>query len=284
MANSTIQNTLADARQRLIDGTDTPGQDAQVLLAHILGKDRSWVLAHGEEIINQPQLDAFETALTALENGTPLPYILQKWEFYGLDFSLTPEVLIPRPETELLVERALDWLQNNPNRRTAADIGTGSGCIAVTLAKYIVDLSVFAMDISEQALQVARQNAERHGVSGQLSIFQSDLLDGVGVLFNLICANLPYIPAPRLPELKVSQHEPRLALDGGPDGLDLIERLLAQAPARLLPEGLILLEIDDSHAESGTETARQLFPKARIQVYTDLAGKPRLLEIEDRAG
>ena len=262
--------------------TETPRLDAQVLLGHILGKPRSWLLAHPEADITPQQKKVLERSLSRLEAGIPLPYVLGHWEFYGLDFNIDPAVLIPRPETELLIEQALAWLRDHPDRRRAADIGTGSGCIAVTLAKLIPDLRVTATDISPKALQIARSNAEKHHVAERISLIKSDLLpnEKTNADFDLICANLPYIPSETLHTLKVYGREPTLALDGGRDGLDMIRRLLRQAPRRLTRGGLLLIEIDSSHSDGAISLAREAFPNADVRLLPDLAGHDRLIRIE----
>ncbi len=225
-----------------------------------------------------------ETCAARRENGEPLPYILGHWEFYGLDFLVTPAVLIPRPETELLVEHALDWLRHHPACHRVADIGTGSGCIAIALATTIPDLQVFATDLSPQALEVARQNVAHHGVSERITFVQADLLELPDEfhsrLFDLIAANLPYIPRPTLGDLPVSRFEPILALDGGDDGLDLIRRLVHKAGDHLSPHGCLLLEIEASQGEKAIALAQDAFPQARVTVIPDLAGHDRLVLVE----
>jgi release factor glutamine methyltransferase len=208
--------------------------------------------------------------------------VLGHWDFYGLDFSMTPDVLIPRPETELLVERALDWLRAHPGRRRVADIGTGSGCIAVSLAANVPDLRVLATDISSLALEVAKANAQKHAVSDRVQFLHADLFNFQPSTFNfqlfdLIAANLPYIPTDRLEILDVARREPRLALDGGADGLKLIGRLLMAAPGALAPGGLCLLEIDAEHGKTACALARAAFPQADVSLIPDLAGLDRLI-------
>lgn len=280
LAEITIENLLAEARKKLAPGSESPGLDAQTLLAHVLGQPRSWLLAHGEVVPGAAEAAEYERGLARLEAGAPLPYVLGEWEFYGQSFLVNPHVLIPRPETELLVERALAWLQANPARRRALDVGTGSGCIAVSIAINCADLNIYAIDNSGEALAVCEQNAQRLGVAEQVEITRCDLLESVSGKVDLICANLPYIPGGRLPQLAVYGREPSVALDGGADGLDLIQRMLAQAPAHINPGGLLLLEIDASQEESAADLARQYFPDAAIAVEPDLAGLPRLLVIE----
>lgn len=254
--------------------------DAQVLLARVLGKTRAWVLAHPEAVLSINEDTILHAYLERLQKGEALPYVLGEWEFYDLVFSLTPQVLIPRPETELLVDEALKWLGAARPNRLACDVGTGSGCIAVTLAAHFPDLHVLAVDISLAALQVAASNAERHSVSGQIDFLQNDLLKGIGGHFDLICANLPYIPSPVLEGLAVSKKEPQLALNGGLDGLDLIRKLLKGAPGKLTPGGLLLLEIEASQGKAVLELAREAFPGSNPKVLADLAGLDRLLAVE----
>ncbi len=258
---------------------ETAALEAQVLLAHVLGRPRSWIAAHPEIEPEPVQLAALQDALHQLEKGTPLPYVLGHWEFFGLDFRVTPAVLIPRPETELLVEKALSWLAAHPSRRRMVDVGTGSGCIAVTLTKRVPDLQVLATDISAEALDVARQNAEKHGVAGRIQFVQADLLAPHPVTFDLLAANLPYIPTRTLHGLAVFNREPTIALDGGANGLSLVQRLLEAAPGRLSRPALALLEIEASQGERVRALAALAFPESEIQIHKDLAGHDRLLEI-----
>ncbi len=283
MNKSTVGVWLARLEQELLPFSETARLDAQVLLAHILNKNRSWVLAHAEVPLSETQERSLIQSLTALQQGTPLPYVIGHWEFFGLDFLLSPYTLIPRPETELLVEQALGWLRAHPGKRRAVDIGAGSGCIAVSLAVNIPDLQVTALDVSPQALEIARANARRHGVLGRVEFVLSDLLGGIEANFDLICANLPYIPTETLNDLPVSAYEPRLALDGGTDGLELIRRLLDQAPARLAETGLVLLEIEASQGPAARTLAHAAFPGAQIGILADLSHNDRVLRIEQPA-
>jgi release factor glutamine methyltransferase len=271
---------LSQVRSRLDRLSESAALDAQVLLAHITGKGRAWVLAHPELILTTEEAVRLEDALRRLEQGEPLPYVLGHWEFFGLDFWVTPATLIPRPETELLVEIALAWLRTQPGRRLAVDIGTGSGCIAVALAVSMPDLYLVACDISPQALRVAQENIQRHGVQGRVSCLQADLLPPTGRPFHLICANLPYIPDATLKSLDVARWEPGLALDGGQDGLDLVRRLLDQAPAALAHGGQMLLEIEATQGAAALELARLAFPQAGVDLTQDLAGRDRLICIQ----
>jgi release factor glutamine methyltransferase len=284
-----IGNRLSLLRQQLEPFSETPSLDAQVLLAHLLEKPRAWVLAHPEAQFTTDQEQSLTHALERLQNSEPLPYVLGEWEFFGLSFQVTPAVLIPRPETELLVEQALKALQARPKvlstasqQLCLADIGTGSGCIAISLAYHLPGIQILATDISNVALQVARFNARRHQVSDRTRFLQADLLDAIAPTptLHLICANLPYIPQAVLANLPVFKREPSLALDGGPDGLKWIDRLLHAARSRLAPGGLLLLEIEASQGQSASTLARRVFPAAFIRLLPDLAGRDRLVSIQ----
>ena len=288
-----IRAALHSIIHRLSRLSDTASLDAQVLLAHVVSKPRAWVLAHPEASLSHEQQDALEIALARLEAGEPLPYVLGRWEFYGLDFSIghpssvlkgalenKGPVLIPRPETELLVDRALTWLRAHPGRRAACDVGTGSGCIAVALAAHVYDLHVFATDLSRIALQAARENAQKHGVAHRVQFIQANLLPPADICFDLICANLPYIPTKTLLSLPVARYEPSLALDGGADGLALIGELLQAAPSYLSPGGILLLEIEASQGQSVQSMAEAAFPTACVAASHDLAGHDRLIEVQ----
>lgn len=249
--------------------------EAQLLAGHVLGQPRSWVVAHPDAIILDAQRKLLDSLLERLLRREPLPYLTGKAEFYGLVFEVSPAVLIPRPETELLVDTALAWLRSRPQPRRAIDVGCGSAAIAVTLAVHVPDLCVVGVDRSHQALQVARRNIQRHMVSQQVKLVNTDLMAGLRGRFDLLCANLPYIPTQKLASLDVARFEPWIALDGGVDGLRLVERLLAQATE----VELALLEIEAGQAEAALKLAANYLPGAKCQVLRDLAGHARLLVI-----
>lgn len=283
-----IGDLLSSLQQQFDSYSETASLDAQVLIAHILEKPRSWVLAHPEATLSLEQENALDLALGRLQNGEPLPYVLGQWEFFGLAFNLTPSVLIPRPETELLVEFTIQWLKTRPHLLNPArhlrivDVGTGCGCIAISLAFHFPGLQLLAIDISRAALQVAFENAKRHQLLQSFHFIQTDLLSSFPnrPVFHLICANLPYIPQETLPRLPVSSREPVLALDGGHGGLDVIERLLHEAQPRLYPGGLLLLEIEASQGQSVPALAQQIFPTATVHLLRDLAERDRLVSIQ----
>jgi release factor glutamine methyltransferase len=276
----TLKELLISLTLQLKLSSETASLDTQVLVANLLGKSRAWILGHPDYLISDSQQQKITQAMARLVNGEPLPYVIGHWEFFGREFILSPDVLIPRPETELLVELGIHWLRAHPERRRAVDVGTGSGCIGVSLAAAIQDLIMVMTDISGEALDIARINAQKHNVINRIELIQADLLEGVTGKYDLICANLPYIPTDLLTSLSVAKREPRLALDGGKDGLDLISELLKQAQHNLASGGVIFLEIEASQGEAVKKIAGDLFPVAHITVQKDLAGRDRCLKVE----
>ena len=276
---------LSDITTRLAAISDTPALVASVLIAHILKKPRTWVMAHPELTLTPEQQKQLDNLLARLERGEAFPYVLGHWEFLGMDFDVTPDVLIPRPETELLVEKAIAWLQNSSVRRTVADVGTGSGVIAISIAAYFPDVHILATDLAHKSLVVARKNAVKFDVTNRIDFVQCDLLPRhIDPLptehhFDLICANLPYIPTETLRSLPIYGREPTLALDGGTDGMETIRRLLNIAPEWLAPNGMILLEIEATRGVQALNIACDMFSEAAIHLHQDMAGQDRLLEI-----
>lgn len=285
-----VRELLRSVAARLSATSETPQLDAQVLLAHVLGKSRTWVLAHPESIADPENGQLLERLMGKLEGGEPLPYVIGHQEFFGLDFELTPDVLIPRPETELLVERAVAWLAASSERRTAADVGTGSGCIAASLAVRIPQARILATDLSRPALRVAARNAKRLGVADRIDFVECDILpqhiDGLSTErhLDLVCANLPYISTPELLRLAVYHREPKLALDGGADGLTPFRRFFEVVPDWMAPGGMILLEIEATRGPAVLSLAYDTFHSASIHLHQDLAGRDRLLEVQLRRG
>jgi release factor glutamine methyltransferase len=220
-------------------------------------------------------------ALAQIYAGVPLPYVIGEWEFYRLPFKIRPSVLIPRPETELLVETAIEWLQTNPQRIRIAEAGTGSGCIAISIAVNVPKAMITATDLSPEAVAVAGKNAAIHQVADRVHILENNLLEGLPGPFDLICANLPYIPSADLRQLPIYLREPTLALDGGKDGLSVIGKMLEQTAQKLAPGGLALLEIEAGHPEEAKALAEHFFPQADLAIKLDLAGHHRLLIIEN---
>ena len=275
-------DALIKARELLSASSDTPLLDAQLLLGHVLGVTKTRLLAHPETVLDAGQADQFSRLLAQRITGTPLPYLLGHWDFFGRTFRVTSDVLIPRPETELLVEQAIDWLGKRPLPAHVADVGTGSGCIAISIALERPDAQVFGLDLSREALDVARNNGRLHG-AGNLAWLRSDLLANLpqtALPLDLLCANLPYIPTSTWQSLEVARHEPRLALDGGEDGLRVIERLLAQAVGKMAKAGLILLEIEATTGNAAVDLAQKIFPNSSVAILEDYSNLPRIVRID----
>ncbi len=278
---TTLGETRHQAIQKLSVSSPTPALDVDLLISTALQVDRAWILAHPEaEIPPEAQAQLTDWIARAVQ-GEPIAYLIGVRGFYDLEFIVTPDVLIPRPETELLLEDALIWLRGRPDM-IVADIGTGSGALAVSLAKH-TSATVYAVDISPQALAIASQNAHHHGVAHQLHFLEGSLYSPLmreNIHPQVVVANLPYIPAEEVPTLAVSRYEPSLALDGGSDGLRLVELLLSQIDLHgpSYPQ-LILLEIGAGQGEATIAIARQYFPNAAVTCQPDYAGHDRRVSI-----
>lgn len=275
----TLRDALTDARARLAH-LPTPRLDAEWLLCHLLDVPQSYLIAHSTDLLPDDQRAQYDALVTRRASGEPLAYILGEVGFYGRTFTVSPAVLIPRPETEHLIETALTALKHWP-QPIIADIGTGSGAIAVTLAAECPQATVYATDISPDALVIAQQNALRHQVD--VTFFEGDLavplLPELSGKVNLLAANLPYIASDEVPTLDVSQHEPSLALDGGPDGLDLVRCLLGQVPQVCTDDATILLEIGADQGPATAEIARSILGEVSVRIEKDYAGLDRLVVI-----
>lgn len=263
---------------------DDPQIEAEVLLRHALGLSRAHLYARLPDAVPPDVEQRFLDLLARRARHIPTAYLTGHREFYDLDLAVSPGVLIPRPETEHLVEETLRIgreLLAARERVTLVDTGTGSGAIALTVAKHLPAIRVLATDCSPEALAVADLNAKRLRLAGRVTFLQGDLLEPVQEPVDIIAANLPYIPTDVLPTLapEVRDHEPRAALDGGPDGLRVIARLLSQAPRALRPEGAIILEIGHDQAVCLRELVAELLPEAAMTIERDLAGHERIATI-----
>lgn len=258
----------------------TPTLDARLLLESTLGHDHSYLVAHSEETLQDAQWLRFQALVARAAAHEPIPYLTGVAPFFGRDFKVTPAVLIPRPETELLVETAIEWAVARGAIRIA-DVGTGSGCIAVSLAAALPRAVVVAGDMSSAALRVAADNIAAY-VPDRVQLVQTSLLAAMAPGLDLIVANLPYVADEEWPALPdgVKLFEPAVALRGGEDGLDLIRALLPEACQRLASGGLILLEIGWQQGDSARRLARELLPSASIEIRRDFAGHDRLVVIE----
>lgn len=258
-------------------GCDAPRLDAEVIFAYVLQQDRSWLYAHSDEAIAQVVAEAFERCIQRRAKREPVAYITGRREFFGLTFEVTPHVLIPRPETELLVEETLQLLKQE--KPLIADVGTGSGCIAVSLALHLPGATIIATDVSVDALAVARRNAIRHGVAKRIYFIQDDLLASLNRPIDVLVSNPPYISAGELKTLapEVRHYEPQFALTDGGSGLSIIERLLATAATVVKPGGFLLLELGAGQGVQVLSLARARCLKAGFEIKQDLAGRDRML-------
>ena len=273
----TIREALQLARQRL-PNSDSPDLDAQLLLVRALDVDRVYLFAHPRRNLSLAQQKAYQAWLARRAAGEPVAYILGVASFYDIELRVNPAVLIPRPESELLLEEALRLTEQNPDT-VAADIGTGSGALAIAYKRRRPQSTVYATDICESALELAQENARRNGVS--LCFMQGNLAQPLierGLQVDLLMANLPYIASDELPGLPVSAYEPRLALDGGADGLDCIRSLLDQTPAICSPGAHVLLEIGAGQGEAVKQLARQRCG-AEASILRDYAGLDRIARL-----
>jgi release factor glutamine methyltransferase len=234
---------LQAARARLASTSHYPRRDAELILAHVLGCDATALLTHPERMLSVQEAEQFEKLLKRRLASEPVQYLTGTQEFFGLLFEVSPDVLIPRPETEHLVAAVLERFEREANPRIV-DVGTGSGAIAVAIAHALPRSRVTAVDLSPPALEIARRNAERHGVFDRVTFLQSDLLAGVGSEeFDVVVSNPPYIANEEVLETQVANYEPRSALYAGPTGLEIYERLIPQARKVLKPEGWLMMEI-----------------------------------------
>ena len=282
-----LRTVIQDTHQNLeAAGIPDARLEAEVLVMNVMRMARQSIFAEQETEVSGQQQAALDSLLERRFSREPLAYILGQREFYGISVMVTPAVLIPRPETEGLVEHALFMalMAMESTDLTIADVGTGSGAIAINLAIHLPAARIFAVDVADVVLDVAAYNIQAHGVADRVSLAIGDLLDAVPEPVDLIVANLPYIPTERLPTLQPEvQREPKLALDGGPEGLDLVRRLLAQAEEKLKDHGIILLELDPEQVPIVQELALRHFPDGSTSVELDLAGLDRILAIHRQA-
>lgn len=283
-------------------GSESPRLDAEVLLGHALGVDRTALIAHADRVLSHGELARFGAYLERRERGEPVAYIRGLKEFYGSVISVDPRVLIPRPETETLVELALERIRadisGTPQDEAddgylVWDVGTGSGAIAVAIAvelrrrRYGDAVHFYVTDVSADALEVATVNAVSHGLADQFTFVQGDLtaaVPGPRRRVDMLIANLPYVPSATIPGLAVAaSFEPLAALDGGPDGLDVIRRLLPSLPGATLPSAATLLEIGADQVDLLQVAVLELLPHWTCIVHNDLSGSPRVAQLQPRS-
>lgn len=268
-----IENALKIATAKLPKISKSPRLDAEILLAHVLGKSREWLLAHSTDQISRTEITKFQRLVKARDTGKSVAALTHHKEFFRLDFYVNADVLIPRPETELLVETIL-----KVKPTSLLEVGTGSGCIAIAVKKNLPSCRVFASDISAAALVVAKKNATQNRTT--INFFKSDLLKNISKNFKMIAANLPYISTDSTTlEKSVQENEPVKALFGGADGLDLIRQLLTQIAARKSKPQNILLEIGVGQSKPLAVAVKKLWPKAQLTFEKDLAEIARVAQI-----
>ena len=297
----TVRGALAEGISRLRDA-HVPSHTlaAELLLMHALGQDRTWLYSNPESVIDASQAETYFTFIARRAAGEPTQYLTGRQEFWGLEFDVSSAVLIPRPETEHVVEVALERLARKRSqvrgsraasmneRLRVADVGTGSGCIAIALARELPDAEIFALDISEAALDVAQRNAARHGVANRVHFVQCDLLEGVGAAIDtnhspasvdLIVSNPPYVARDEAQTLarEVRDHEPHAALFGGSAGTEIYARLIDQSTSLLGTGGILVLELGYNSAAYVQSLLIDTAKWSAIEITNDLAGIPRVL-------
>jgi len=279
---------LQGAHQLRKAGVSDARREAGSLLGHVIERDRSFLISHAEDPITSEEAAKFAEFLDERAKGKPLQYLTGHQEFFGLDFEVNADVLIPRPETELLVETALKIVAGSESSNLICDVGTGSGCVVVTLLHEVPNARGVALDISPAAIEVAQRNAAKHSVSDRLQFLVSDgfaRVDQKEMVFDLIVSNPPYVPAGDIEGLQreVRDYEPHLALEAGPDGLDSVRRLLADAGAYLKTGGHLLFEIGFDQREAVERLIEPMVSSGSwnlFDIYPDLQGIPRTVALQ----
>jgi release factor glutamine methyltransferase len=282
LPNFSIANALGEGAQRLQEAAVPEARrHAGSLLAHVLGRDRSFLIAHADEAVTEKEFRSFQFLIERRAGGEPMQYITGHQEFFKLDFEVGPAVLIPRPETELIVEAALEILRDEPEPRIV-DVGTGSGCLVISLLHQLSAARGLATDVSVPALQVAQRNAQRHGVNDRLALVGSDCFSGLRAdgSVDLMVSNPPYVSDEEMNGLQREvRYEPAAALAGGPDGLSVIQRLLLGARPFLHSGGHFVFEIGFGQSEAMEQLIDRHVWKL-IEIRKDLQGIPRTFVLQ----
>lgn len=269
------RQALAQNRTALEDkGIENSRLEGEILLRFVLDIDRAFLFANLDRELTAPQSEKLLELLKRRQSGEPSAYITGHREFYGLDFIVDNRVLIPRPETELLVEKTIALCRQN-HYSTIADIGTGSGCIAISLAKNLTGATIFAVDYVASALEVAKENIAVHNLKERIKPIRGNLLEPLTEPVDVIVANLPYV---KTNEINLP-FEPNSTLDGGMDGLDIIKELIMQVSGKLKPGGSLLLEVGQGQADEVITILHKVFPKGVAEVFKDLAGIDRVVSL-----
>ena len=285
-----VRDALRQARDKLrASGVEDAGFESEYLLRHALGCTREFLLIALDSDVSSSDQLRFDSIIARRADGEPSAYITGHKEFYGLDFKVDPRALIPRPETELLVELALDFAARRTSRDEGlniAEVGVGCGAIAIALAVNLSGARIVATDISPAALNLASENVSRHGVEDRVTLLNGDLLDPVSGPIDILVSNPPYIPSAHLAALprEIRDHEPRVALDGGEDGITVIDRLIRQAKYKLRPGGAMFVEIGWDLGILALARSLELWPKSEVSITPDLAGLDRVLTLRSPIG
>jgi release factor glutamine methyltransferase len=275
----TLKQALSRARDILAkNGIEDAPLECELLLRHVLNLSRAQLYLDLDHELRHKQEEAFWHLIKRRLDGEPTAYITGHREFYGLSFYVDRRVLIPRPESELLVETALGLAQNYP-LFTIAEVGTGSGAIAISLALSLPEAKIYATDISAAALEVALVNCQKHGVVDRVHLLRGNMLAPLPEPVDLIIANLPYVKQSELARMNSARFEPRLALDGGSDGIERIRQLCRRLGSKLRPSGFLLLEIGEGQGRAVTTLLHGLFPSGKIEVMPDLSGIERVVSL-----
>lgn len=287
-SHRSIQSLLREGALRLKCRSEESRHEAEILLSFVLGRERWYLYSHREKEVSPGAAEKYLEAVKLREAGCPVAYITGKKEFYGLEFSVDSRVLIPRPETELIIDEVRSWWSEQtpgPGRNIRVlDLGTGSGALAVTLARLFPSMTVWALDCEEKALQVARENARIHGVGERVyfrkGVFLEALL-GEQVKFDVVVSNPPYLTDVEMEDLQedIKKFEPEQALRGGVDGLDAYRGMVRDLPSRLASPSLVVLEVSPTVADSVSFLSRNYLRPLECTLREDYSGKPRVLKM-----
>jgi release factor glutamine methyltransferase len=285
MPDWTIQKLLNWITEYLTDkNIDSPRLSAELLLSHVLEMKRIELYMYFDKPVEKEQLDVLHNMVRRAGQSEPIAYLTGKTEFYSIELNITPDCLIPRPETELLVEKAVEFLRTRIGRQSILDLCTGCGCIAVAIAKNFADADIIATDISDAALKIASENIEKHHLKNRIKLFCGDLFDPIVprldvAKFDLIVCNPPYISAPEFEKLdkNVKDYEPKIALFAGVDGLDIYRRIIDKIDTFLKPDAALMLEIGHSQGQAVKELLEQAACFAKVTIEKDFHNNDRIV-------
>ena len=284
-SDATVGQAVNAATQRLEEANITTARlDAQVILAHVLGVERSWLFAHYEQVLSPEEADRYTELVVRRTAHEPVAYLVNRREFYGIDLYVDCRVLIPRPETEMLVDQVLtEATIREPQQLVVVDVGAGSGAISIAVAANAPNTRLYALDVSADALEVARRNVETHELAERIRLIHSDLLKRLPERADIVVANLPYVTRHdyRTLEPDVREYEPRLALEAGAQGLDVIARLLPQLPKHCNAGCLVVLEIGYNQGDAVLRLVEKKLPQAtQLELQRDYQGHDRIVSFQ----